>query len=135
VSHFNALAVVGRKFMDFLSPVTVGTAGPVTYTPAQFASGMIIRDCAGAARSDTTPTAAQIIDGMTVSGRAPVVGNYYELYLRNTSAGAFAVTLLAGANVILAGTMIVPQSQTGKYLVTVGNAGIVTVTCVGIGAH
>jgi hypothetical protein len=124
-----------RKFMDFLLPVTVGTAGPVTYTKEQFLGGMIIRDCAGAARSDTTPTAAAIIEGMTVSGRAPAVGNYCELYLRNTSAGAFAVTLLAGAGVILAGTMVVPQSQTGKYLVTVGASGVVTVTCVGIGAH
>ena len=135
MSHFNALAVMSRKFMDFLLPVTVATAGPVTYTPAQFLGGMILRDCAGAARSDTTPTAAAIIAGMTVSGRPPVEGNYCELYLRNTSGGAFAVTMLAGAGVILAGTMAVPQSQTGRYLVTVGAAGVVTVTCVGLGAH
>jgi hypothetical protein len=135
VSHFNALAVMSRKFIDFLSPVTVGTAGPVTYTPAQLLSGMIIRDCAGAARSDTLPSAAAIVDALTISGRAPVVGNTVEVYVRNTSAGAFAVTLLTGANVVLAGTMVVPQNQTGKYLLTVGASGFVTFTCVGVAAH
>jgi hypothetical protein len=134
VSHFNTLAVVGRKFIDFVSPVTVGTAGNVTYTAAQFLGGLLIRDCAGAARSDTTPTAAQIIEGLTVSGRPPVVGNAVEILIRNTSAGAFAVTLLAGAGVILAGTMTIAQNENRKFLVMVGTGGAVTVTSLGASA-
>ena len=134
MSHFNTLAVVGRKFIDFIAPVTVGTAGPVTYTPAQFLGGLIIRDCAGAARSDTTPTAAAIIEGLTTSGRPPVVGNAVEILIRNTSAGAFAVTLLAGAGVILAGTMTVAQNESRRFLVMVGAGNTVTVTSLGAGA-
>jgi hypothetical protein len=134
VSHFNALAVMGRKIIDFIAPVTVGTAGPVTYTPAQFLGGLIIRDCAGAVRSDTTPTAAAIIEGLTVSGRPPVVGNAVEIIIRNTSAGAFAVTLLAGAGVVLAGTMTINQNENRKFLVMVGASGVVTVTSLGAAA-
>jgi hypothetical protein len=135
VSHFTALAVMGRKFMDFIVPASIGTAGPVTYTPAQFLGGLIIRDCAGAARNDTTPSAAEIIAALTVSGRAPVVGNCVEISIRNTSAGAFATTLLAGAGVLLAGTMATAQATTRRFLVTVGDAGVVTVTSLGAQTH
>jgi hypothetical protein len=134
VSHFNALAVMSRKFMDFVSPVTVGTAGNVVYTPAQLLGGIIIRDCAGAARSDQMPTAADIIAALTVSGRPPVVGNAQEVYIRNTSGGAFAVTLVAQTGLILAGTMAVPQNQQGRFLVVVGAGGVVTIMGMGVTA-
>lgn len=135
MSHFSALAVVARKFMDFIVPVTVATAGPVTFTPAQFLGGLILRDCAGAARADLPPTGADIIAALTVSGRAPVVGNCVEISIRNTSGGAFATTLSPQTGIILAGTMATAQGTTRRFLVMVGDGGVVTITSLGAQTH
>jgi hypothetical protein len=123
-----------RKFMDFVSVTTLGTAGNVQLTAAQLLGGVLIRDCAGAARTDTPPTGAQIIEYLTISGRAPAIGNAVEFYIRNTSAGAFAVTIGPGVSIINAGTMVVPQNQQGRFLAVVGASGVVTIMGMGVSA-
>jgi hypothetical protein len=79
--------------MPTIVPTTIATAGPVTYTPAQVMSGFILRDCAGAARTDTLPTAALMAEAV----QGAMVNTAFEFEIRNTSGGAFAVTLAAGA--------------------------------------
>jgi hypothetical protein len=134
VSHFNNLAVMGRKFVEFLGITTLATAGNVQLKADQLLGGVLLRDCAGAARSDQLPTAQAIIDYLTISGRQPVVGNAAEFFVRNTSAGAFAVTLTTNTGLLLAGTMVIPQSQQGRYFAVVGGSGVVTIMSMGVGA-
>jgi hypothetical protein len=124
-----------RKIIDFVTVQTLGTAGNVQLTAAQLLGGVLIRDCAGAARTDTPPSGPQIIDYLTISGRAPVIGNAVEFYVRNTSAGAFAVTIGPGPGIINAGTMIVPQNQQGRFLAVVGASNVVTIMGMGVSAY
>lgn len=73
-------------------PTIVTTAGVYTYTAAEFLSGLIMRDCAGANRTDVGPSAADLVAAMP----GAVVGSSFRLIVRNNSGGAFAVTMDAG---------------------------------------
>jgi hypothetical protein len=93
--HFNSLTYPS------VTPTPVAVAGNVTYTPAQVLSGMITRDTAGGARTDTFPTAAQMVAGL--SGCA--VGTTVEVFVRND--GAATLTIGAGTGGTLSGTATV----------------------------
>ena len=86
---------------------------------------LVLRDCNGAARSDVTPTAQQILDGLTVFGRPPVPGNSYEFVIRNSSAAAFAITLVAGTGVTLSPAAItVAQNNARAFMVIIDSTGL-----------
>jgi hypothetical protein len=85
---------------------TITTVGNVTYTPAQFLGGMIFRDPIGAARSDTTPSAAAMLAAMP----GAFIGQSLDVHIRNTTGGAFTITVTAGAGVTLNGTTTIGQT-------------------------
>jgi hypothetical protein len=95
-----------------IAPVTIATAGNVTYTPAQLLGGWIIRDGNGAARTDNLPTAAQMAEAV----QGAMIGTSFEFELRNSSATAIAITLAAGTGGSISGTANVAQSNTRTYL-------------------
>ena len=71
------------------------TAGDLTITVAQMRAGVLTRDPNGAARTDTTPTAALIeaeFPGLQVN-------DYYCMFYINTADAAEAVTLAGGTGV------------------------------------
>ena len=77
-------------------PAAVTTAGNVTYTVAQILSGFILRDPNGAARTDTLPTAAQLVAGISPLA----VGSSVSFVVMNASDGAADaenITIAAGA--------------------------------------
>lgn len=80
-----------------LSVANVTTAGAGTYTAAQVAGGIITRDPAGAARTDTTPSAADLIAelGLDRDGATAVC------YLINTADAAETITLAGGTGVTI----------------------------------
>lgn len=98
---------------------TVATAGPRTYTAAELAGGLILRDPAGAARSDVTPSAADL--AAAIPGAA--VGSGFELVIRNTADAAETITLTAGNGVTLSGTMTIEQNNSRRFLVVCTNVG------------
>src|SRR5258708_2593347 len=57
------------------APVSISTAGNVTYTAAQLYTGTIVRDTNGAARTDTLDTAAAIVAQINSVSTAAVVGD------------------------------------------------------------
>ena len=61
--------------MPMIVPITISTAGNVTYTPAQLMSGFIMRDGNGGARTDNLPSAAAMAEA--VQG-ARMVGTSFE---------------------------------------------------------
>lgn len=91
--------------------VTITTAGAATYTVTQLLGLMISRDCNGAGRTDTTPTAANIIAG----GGLQLDGTSFSTYLKNTSDAAETITLSAGAGVtLLGGDYTIAQSKQAR---------------------
>lgn len=75
------------------APTSLATAGAATYTIAQLLTGIIVRDCAGAGRTDVLPTAALLVAG--ISGCA--VGDTIECLIINGSDAAETLTIDAGS--------------------------------------
>lgn len=128
MAHFNALFALSKRIIDFLTVTTDATAAAITYTAASLLGGLILRDPAGAARSDVTPTATQIVEALTVSGRAPVVGAAFWFAIRNTADLAETITVTAGTGVTLSGTMTIAQNNTREFLAVVTNVNSPAVT-------
>lgn len=136
--HFNGVFSMGRKIVDFFyrpsdgaGLPTYATAGNVTLLASDLQQGIITRDCAGAARSDVLPTAAQIIDSLTVQGRAPVTGQGFLFTIRNTSGGAFATTLQTAAGLTLVGSMAVAQSNAKIFFLIITGPTTVSIYSLG----
>lgn len=70
-----------RTIMRQGAPTSDATAGAKTYTIAELLTGIIVRDCAGASRTDVLPTAALLVAG--ISGCA--VGDTIECLIINGS--------------------------------------------------
>jgi len=113
------------------SVATINTAGVATYTAAQLLGGLILRDPAGGARADVTPTAALIIAGLPQAG----VGNSFEFTIRNTADAAEAITVTAGTGVTPSGTMTIGQNNSKRFLCVVTAADAVTIYSMGTVVH
>ncbi len=98
---------------------TKSTAGAVTYSAAELVGGLILRDPAGTARSDVTPTAAQIVGAVA----AAIATSSFEFIIRNTADGDETITLTAGSGVTLSGTMTIAQNNSKRFLAVITNAG------------
>ena len=110
---------------------TITTAGAATYTAAQLLGGLILRDPAGGARSDVTPTAALIIAAIDQAG----VGNSFEFTIRNTADAAETITVTAGTDVTLSGTMTIAQNNSKRFLCVVTSDTEVSVYSLGTVVH
>lgn len=118
-------AIRGRTAHDGIfsrkrvTPAQITTAGPATYTIAQMQTGLILRDPAGAIRSDVTPTAALLVAAF----KTPYVGLGFEFEIRNTSGvAAEVITVTAGATCTLSPTTItIKGGESKKFIVEVTN--------------
>lgn len=75
-----------------IAAASYATAGAQTYTAADILGGIIVRDCAGAGRSDVLPTAALLVAAMTY----PAVGDVVKCLIVNGSDAAETITIGAG---------------------------------------
>lgn len=71
---------------------SLATAGDRTITAAEILAGIYVRDCAGASRADTLPTAALLVAAMV----SPAIGDVLECQVINGSDAAETLTLAAG---------------------------------------
>jgi hypothetical protein len=126
------LIVDGPEFVKTVV-TTITTAGNATLTAAQLIGGMIVRDPSGAARTDTTPTAAQIVSAIKNRN----VGSSFVFKIRNAADAAETITLAGGTGVTLAAgnTNTVAQNNTKQFLVVLTNvaAGSEAVTIYSLG--
>lgn len=92
---------------------SIATAGAGTYTAANIKTGLILRDCAGASRTDTTDTAANLISGLALAY------DYEEVCVdvQNNSAGAYTITLAGGTNVTLQTAISIAQASATRLAV------------------
>jgi hypothetical protein len=88
----------GGRLTARMGLTTLATVGNETYTAAQIAGGVIARDPAGGARTDTTDTAAALISGLDLE----TDGDTHVCYLINTADAAEAITLAGGDSVTIA---------------------------------
>lgn len=91
------------------------SASGVTYTASEFLSDAIFRS-GGAALSDTTPSAAQLVAAMP--GSIPGTGKRITINNQNTG----TLTLVAGAGVTLVSTTTVGSNQSRDFLIRVTNS-------------
>jgi hypothetical protein len=91
-------AVAGTRFFfaNGSTPASINTAGNATYTAANLLTGIIVRDCNGAGRSDTLDTAAAIVAAVKAVDSGVNVGDIVCCDIINGSAGATNITLGAG---------------------------------------
>ena len=94
------------------TPASYATAGNQTYTAADILAGVIVRDCAGAGRSDVLPTAALLEGAMT----GPQVGDIVRCLIVNGSDAAETLTIGAGSGGAFdanqtAASRVIPQNS------------------------
>lgn len=91
--------------------MTAISGSSTTYTAAQLLGGVIRRSTGGLIRSDTTPTAAQIVDEMQTKISNIQDGSCFTWHLCNPS-GAVNVNLNGGSGVTLYGDTSINPGHT-----------------------
>lgn len=103
------------------APTSLATAGAATLTAAQLLSGLIVRDCAGAARTDVLPTAAQLVAAIPNAQ----VGDMVRCTMINGSDAAEVITLQEGAgggwDSNFVATKTIGQNQAREVIVRLTN--------------
>lgn len=108
----------GNAGVRKLTATTDVTAGANTWTIAEMLGGLLLRDPTGGARSDVTPTAEDMVAG--VSGVA--VDDTFRCRMVNTADAAETVTLTAGTGVtLIPATLAADQNQSLDLLVRFTN--------------
>lgn len=111
---------------------TITTAGAATYTAAQLLGGLILRDPAGAGRSDVLPDAADIIAALN----NPTTGASFEFTIRNTADANETITVTDDdSNLTLSGTMTIAQNHSKRFLFVVDTPTTATVYSLGTIVH
>jgi len=139
------LALLSDKYGE-RTVTSLATAGAGTYTAAHLLGGLIVRDCAGAGRTDTTSTAALLV---TALGVAAEVGSFVDCIVVNDSDADEAITLAGGVGCTLdvtsgaggaRGTLsdaVIPYGQYARLLFVFSNvtaaAEACAVYCIGRG--
>ena len=103
--------------MTQVSPATITTGAAVTYSTAEVLGGLILRDPAGAGRTDVTPTAAQLVaacPGVTA-------GSSMQFTIRNTADQNETITLGNGTGVTISGTATIGQNNSKTFLLYFSN--------------
>jgi len=109
--------VVNGPVFSKTTVTTETTAAAVTYTAAEIIGGLILRDPAGGARSDVSPTAALIVAAITDCQ----VNTSFRFTIRNTADASETITLTAGTGVTLSGTMTIAQNNSKEFVAVVTN--------------
>jgi hypothetical protein len=87
---------------------SITTAGNETLTAAQLLGGIIVRDCTGAGRTDTLPTAALLV--AAIPGAA--IGDTVRCWIVNGSDAAETITIAEGAG----GAFVAAQTAASRVI-------------------
>lgn len=120
----------GGYLQENTTVTDITTAGAATYTAAQLAGGLITRDPNGAARTDTTDTAANLIAaaGLNLANN----GDTVSCDLINTADAAEAITLAGGTGVTVANAgQTIGQNESARLVFRRTSATAVTLYILG----
>jgi hypothetical protein len=113
-----------------LSVNSIDDASNVSYSVAQVLGGFINRDPNGANRTDTLPTANQIIAGLGGSTNVPV-GTSVQLTIRNTADALETITVEPGPGLTIIGDKDIVQNNMKKFLIVVTSYNTISVYTLG----
>ena len=102
VSLQGPLAMLGSGISNYLARASVSAASNQTYTAAQLLGGRIERDCAGADRTDTLPTASSIVALIPDAA----AGSAVDFWIANTSTADYNLDLAVNTGVTLQSTVV-----------------------------
>ena len=110
--------------------LAANTAGVMTFTAAQLIGGLIVRTAMGAARSDVTDSATNIVAAIPNY----VVGTSFEFGILNQTA-TYTETLTAGSGVTITGTATTATLCYHRYLAVITSASAVTIYSLGTATY
>ena len=102
---------------DKTTATVESTADVHTITAAELITRIYHRDCNGAAREDTTDTAAAIVAAIV----GAKVGQTFLWFVKNTTTADFTLTIAGGTGVTITGTATIAQNYTKIFLVRLDN--------------
>ena len=111
--------IADGNFATKRTVTTNTTASNQTYTAAQIAGGIMLRDPNGSARTDTTDTAANILAQFL----GAKVGSSFMFFVRNNADAAETITVAGGSGVTLSGTGTIAQNNTKLFVGVFTNVG------------
>jgi hypothetical protein len=121
----------GSLTFPLIVPATLSTASALTLTTDQVLGGLILRDGNGGARTDTLPTAADLVEAI----QGCMVGTSFTFHVRNTSSTAIAITIAVGTGGTASGTMTAAQNNAKSFMIVFTNVtyGSEAYTCYSLG--
>lgn len=129
-TKFDSVAL--RNNLLIATPVlTKTTASAVTYTAAEIASKLILRDPNGAGRSDLFPTAAELYNEFG----SPEVNQAFDVTIRNTADAAETITMTTNTGLTLSGTMTIAQNNTKAFKIVFNSPTTATIYSLGTVVH
>lgn len=119
-------ATVGRELREYISVNTYNTAGDWVLSVSDLQHGIILRDPAGASRTDTTPN-ANVLDDLLL----PYNGAQHTITYVNTADAAETITLAGGVSVTMltnegASDLVLSQGEAAKLTFIRTSTGLVT---------
>lgn len=109
---------LGSVLVPMFNVQTITAAAAHTYTTDEILSGLILRDTNGASRTDTLPTAADLVAAV----QGAMVNHAFEVEIRNNAdASAETLTIAAGAGGSTSGTMTVADGATKRFAIVFTN--------------
>jgi len=119
-SQFNGSVTVKGNLSRSNTTAIYSTAGPQTYTAQDLYDGYILRNCSGANRTDTTPSAAQIV--AIIPGA--IAGSSIDFTIKNTSNTTFeTLSIVGGTGVTLEKTFIISSGNASSFIAITTNTG------------
>jgi len=113
------LGLYSRLTPSFETVNIANLIGTVTLTPEQLL-GILILGVPTAAANYTLPTATLLLASIG-SYCTPFIDQSFEFTILNSSAGAFAITLVAGTGATIVGTVTVAQNNSKRFRVVITN--------------
>lgn len=111
---------VHTEHLLFMFPtIQENTTGNITYTAENFTHTLVIRNVNGAIRTDTTPTAAQIITHMKNINSASQTNSSINTMIRNS--GTYDLTINTGTGVTSYGDMTIKPDKIAIFLLRIQN--------------
>lgn len=124
-THLQATEFIGSK----ATVTTKTTASAVTFTAAEVAGGLILRDPNGLGRADILPTVASLYTELATPVK--VAGLTFDFTIRNTADAAETITLTTNTGWTLSGTMTIAQNNSKTFRVVFTSATAATVYSLG----